>query len=162
MAHLPLKKAVVAALAGAAVALAGSASAQQTTSPFYVGGDLGKADFGGDDNDFWRVTAGYSFSRTWAAELGRSDFGDLPGGVEATAWELLGVGSLPVGERLSAYGKVGLARIKPGTADHTNELTFAVGARYGLTRRFDLTAQWQRYNTDEEIDVWSVGILWKF
>ena len=82
--------------------------------------------------------------------------------MEATAWELVGVGSMPIAERLSAYGLLGLARIKPGTADHANELTFGVGAQYELTRRFDVRAQWQRYNTDEDIDVLSIGVLWKF
>ncbi len=154
---------VFAAMLGAgALSVCTAAAAQQTAPGFYAGGDLGKADFGGDKNDFYRLTAGYGFSRRWAAEISRSDFGDLPPGVEATAWELVGVGSLPLADRLSAYGKLGIARIKPGTADHTNELTFAAGARYELTRRLDVTAQWQRYNTDDDIDVWSVGVIWKF
>lgn len=154
---------VAAAIIGAAaIAVCGAVFAQQTAPGFYVGGDLGKADFGGDKNDFWRLTAGYRFGGRFAVELSRSDFGDLPGGVEATAWELAGLGLLPIADRLSAYGLLGLARIKPGTADHVNELTFGVGAQYELTRRFDVRAQWQRYNTDEDIDVMSIGVLWKF
>lgn len=63
--------------------------------------------------------------------------------MEATAWELVGLGSVPIAERLSAYGSLGIARIKPGTADHTMELTFGAGAQYELTRRFDVRAQWR-------------------
>jgi OmpA-OmpF porin, OOP family len=101
--------------------------------------------------------------------------------IEATAWELVAVGSLPVAERFSLFGKLGLYRADTdvsiaftgaGTAtdnDSNTDLTFGVGARYDFTRNLGLRAERQRYSDvkagdfgDSNVDVLSLGIIYRF
>jgi len=104
---------------------------------FYVGGSFGQATYRGkcpaptanapcnDDDNAWRLFAGYQFNRYVSlelgfADLGRTSVGGIPGpsGIsffssrtietEITAWDLAVIAALPFGERLSLLGRVGL------------------------------------------------------
>src|SRR5918999_616226 len=111
------------------IAFAGPAFAQDTA--FYVGGALGQAqvdiDCTGatscDEKDTsWKIFGGYQFNRNLAIELGYINFGEAtasgptpPFGTtsvkfESTAFELVGVGSMPIADRFSIFGKLGLYR----------------------------------------------------
>ncbi|HEY9530650.1 MAG TPA: outer membrane beta-barrel protein, partial [Burkholderiales bacterium] len=46
--------------------------------------------------------------------------------------------------------------------DDSTELTFGVGAQYDVSRNLGIRAQWQRYGADEDIDVISLGVVFKF
>jgi OOP family OmpA-OmpF porin len=180
-----------------AIAVAVPASAQDTG--FYVGASIGQSEAGEtctgvagpgvscDDKDTaWRILAGYQFNRNFAAEFGYTDLGEVsasgPGGsvsVETTAWELVGVGLLPLVDKFSAYGKIGLYRAEtdatvnvPGFAsasESNTDLTFGIGARYDFTRNLGVRAEWQRYQDvgggdigEDDVDVISIGVVWKF
>jgi OmpA-OmpF porin, OOP family len=138
-----------------------------------------------DDNDTsWKIFGGYQFTRNFAAELGYADFGEATASfgslretIEATAFEIVGVGMFPVVDRLSVFGKLGFYR---GEVDDTSnfgfsasesntDLTFGLGARYDFTRNLAVRAEWQRYTDlggpsigESDIDVISIGVLWKF
>jgi OOP family OmpA-OmpF porin len=156
---------------------------------FYVGGSLGQSKFDGvclsgltscDEKDnSWKVFGGYQLNRNFAIELGYTDLGQAnvrgPGGtasVEATALEFMAVGMLPVADRLSVYGKLGVYRgeiearnsLGFSASDDGTELTFAFGARYDFTRNLAVRAEWQQYKdfSDIDINVLSVGILYRF
>lgn len=181
---------------GMALVLASAAAAAQDKG-FYAGGAIGQTkakDFcdglGGtgiscDDTDqAWKVFGGYQFTRNFAAEFGYIDagsvtasFGTLREEIEATAFELVGVGILPVVDKFSVYGKLGLyrAEIEDRTnfgfsADETNtDITFGFGVRYDFGGRFAVRAQWQRYQDvgggdigESDVDVMSVGFLVRF
>src|SRR5688572_22221870 len=86
------------------------------TNPFT---DAGVAAVSADEKDMaWKLQAGYQFSPRWGAEAGYVDFGDYSvsgtGGtfarVDARAWTLAGVGTLPFGNKLAAFVKVGVFR----------------------------------------------------
>jgi opacity protein-like surface antigen len=47
-------------------------------------------------------------------------------------------------------------------SDDSTELTFGVGAQYDVSRNLGVRAQWQRYGADEDVDVISVGVVFKF
>src|SRR5687767_10640207 len=101
----------------AALAFSGSAAAQSSVNSWYIGGTLGQAELkdacaGVSDCDekdtAWRILGGYQFNRHFAAELGYHDLGEAsaPAGTsEANAWELVGIGSYPIANQFSIYGK---------------------------------------------------------
>jgi OOP family OmpA-OmpF porin len=196
----------VVALASA-VAFAGPAFAQDTG--FYVGGALGQSsadvDCTGtiscDDKDnSWKILVGYQFNRNFSLEFGYADlgaatattppipfppFGTIPGAnlkIETTTWELVGVGSVPIADRFSIYGKVGLYRADTETravftdgvsgseSDSSTSLTFGLGLRYDFTQNLGVRAEWQRYGDVSEaasgeefdIDVISIGVIFRF
>lgn len=196
-----MKQIIGAALVSAAM-LAGSASAQGIDRhSFYLGGHIGEAtakgacdDFSGasgvscsDSDTSWKILAGYQINRNFAAELGYIDLGEVkasgPGGtasIKSQAFDLVGVGILPLGDRFSVYGKLGIyhatsdaqARtvlLNADASDDATDLTFGFGASFDITRQFALRGEWQRY-TDvggsdigkADVDVFSVGALWRF
>jgi OmpA-OmpF porin, OOP family len=167
---------------------------------FYAGGAIGQTkvqDFCDgvsgagvrceDTDTAWKVIGGYHFNPHFALEVGYINFGEVdatgPGGtvsIESTAFELVGVGVLPLSQGFSLYGKIGLYRAETeGVAntflvtdrvkETTTDLTFGVGARFDVTRRIALRAEWQRYQDvgggdigETDVDVISAGVLVKF
>lgn len=194
-------KVLVAGLFGAAVALSAPAAFAQAQADrgwyggFSIGQSKADCDTSGtglscDDSDTaWKIFGGYQINRTWGVELGYTDLGEISatgGGVninvESTAWDLVGVGTFPINNQFSVYGKLGFYRaetevssnVAGGSGDkNTTDFTFGVGVRYDFTRNVGLRAEWQRYsgveapNTtvtagDSDIDVLSVAVIWRF
>jgi OmpA-OmpF porin, OOP family len=79
--------------------------------------------------------------------------------------EIVAVGMFPVMDKLSVIGKLGFANVEVDTpvgSDDKTELTYGVGVQYDFTRNLGARAQWQRYDTDNEVDLLSVGIVYRF
>jgi OOP family OmpA-OmpF porin len=158
------KKWLVAMLGAAAMTVSAGALAQQTVPGFYVGADVGQADFGDEDDTAFRILGGYQFHRNVAAEVGYSLLFDK-GGAEVTALELVAVGSFPLANQLSVLGKLGFANVDVETrfgSDDKTELTYGLGLQYDFTRNLGARLQWQRYDTDEEVDLISIGVIYRF
>jgi len=177
-----IKALLVIAGFSAAAGLAGPASAQMSDimSSAYVGASFGTSDFGDtcsgfagcDDKDSaWKIFGGYQVNRTFAVELGYTNLGEasIPGGgVELTAWELLGIAAIPVGP-VSLYGKLGFARGEAegtgafsGSSDSGTDLTYGIGVQYDFTKQLGIRGEWQRYDFDEAVDVMSIGVVFRF
>ena len=168
----------------AALGLAGSAVAQPSLSSVYLGGTLGEAELKDacqglascDDKDTaWRILGGYQFNRHFAAEVGYHDLGEAsaPGGrAEATAWELVGIGTLPLASQLSLYGKLGVYRGEleaAGIEESNTDLTYGLGVQYDFAKAIGVRGEWQRYEklgggalVETDADVLSVGVLYRF
>lgn len=195
---MKMKKTTLAAALAVTTAFAGSAFAQRTPDAgWYAGLSIGQSEADGtcsgivglnvscDDKDTaWKIFGGYQINRTFAAEFGYTDLGEVtasvPGAsakVESTAWELVGIGALPVGERFSLYGKLGLYRAEtefsatglPRIKEDNTDLTYGFGVRYDFARNFGVRAEWQRYSDvgggqigEDDIDVLSIGAIWRF
>jgi OOP family OmpA-OmpF porin len=168
-----LKGWIAALLACTTMLLSAAALAQkQSDTGWYAGASLGRADLGPDTDTALKIFGGYQINRSFAAELGYSDFGDVTVGnnsVSASAWELTGLGKFPLGNQLYVFGLAGLAKIKAETtisglrvSDDSTELTFGFGLQYDFSPKAGARLQWQRYDTSSEIDVVSVGVLYKF
>jgi opacity protein-like surface antigen len=141
-----------------------------------VGASIGQADLDIDKDTAWKASIGYQINRTFAAEVGYTNLGEVSEGVgplsaeaEATAWEVIGIAKFPVANQLSIYGLAGIAMAEVegrvlgvSFSDDSTELTFGVGAQYDVSRNLGVRAQWQRYGADEDIDVISVGVVFKF
>jgi OOP family OmpA-OmpF porin len=169
------------ALAGPYIgAAAGQAKARDACSGVVAGTNCDEKDTS------WRLFGGYQLNRNFAAELAYTDLGsskaDSPGGsatFDASAWELSGIGSIPITGGLSAYGKLGAYYGKVegkgtgaflGSGSDTNTgLTFGAGAQYDFTKNLGLRAEWQRYKDmggdttgKSDIDNMMVGVLFRF
>ena len=199
-------KCTATAVAAAALAMLIATPAWSQDAGFYLGASIGQSqakdfcdDSGGfscDDKDTaWKLFGGYQFNRHLAVEAGYTDLGEVGlsgavggvsvrGTIEVTAFELMGVGSIPVMDRFSLYGKLGLyhaetkrnitGTLGPITStdndkETNTDLTFAFGARFDITRNLGLRAEWQRYLDvgggeigEDDVDVLSVGMLWRF
>jgi OOP family OmpA-OmpF porin len=193
------RKAALAALLGGILAAGWSSAglAQMRGGPdsgFYAGAAIGQSDAGCkglpsgatcDPKDTaWRVLGGWQLNRHFGAEIAYTDFGEFTSSlgadeqtIEVNAFELVGVGTYPLAEGFSLYGKLGLYRAESDgstntgfSASHTNTaLTFGAGGRYDFNRNFGLRVEWQRYSDvgggefeEDDIDMLSVGVIWKF
>jgi OmpA-OmpF porin, OOP family len=156
------KKWLAAILGAAAMAASAGAFAQHTSgSPFYVGIDVGNADFGSDDDTAFKLFAGYQFHPNVAAEAAYGMLYDK-GGTEANSLELVAVPMFPVANQFSVFGKFGFAHIDVDPGDRNTEITYGIGVQYDAAPKIGVRAQWQRYETDQEIDFLSVGVVVRF
>ena len=156
------KKWLVAMLGSAALTVSAGAIAQQTFAPgFYIGAEVGQADFGSADDTAFKLIGGYQFHRNVAAEAGYGMLFDK-GGTEVTALELVAVGMFPVMDKLSVIGKLGFAQVDIEGGSDDIELTYGVGLQYDFLRNLGARVQWQRYDSDPEADLLSVGIVFRF
>ena len=162
------KKWLVAVLGGAAMVLSTGALAQKqaATQGFYVGGDFGKFDIADEDDTAFKILGGYQFHRNFSAEFSYGNLFDKSG-VEITTWELVGVGTFPLGNNLSVLGKLGFAMWDADAgifgSDDGTDLTFGVGVQYDLNPKLAIRGQWQRYDvSDEDADLFSIGLIYRF
>jgi len=138
------------AATAAAAMLSAPALAQMQTHDergLYLGGSLGV----NDGESAWRLFGGYRAHRNAAVELGFADLGEMTLGgtpVNSDAWELTGLGILPLSERVSAYGRLGFYRGEArggGFIENNTDLTFGLGAQYEVNRNLGVRLEWQRY-----------------
>jgi OOP family OmpA-OmpF porin len=171
------KQWMVAMLGAAAMLLSFGAAAQKQQSPaqtgWYAGGSIGNADLGPDDDIALKVFGGYQIDPIFSVEFGYTDLGDASvrgTTVEANALELVGLARLPLSDkRFSLYGLLGIAKVEVEASafgvrvsDDSTELTLGLGMQYDFSPQIALRGQWQRYDTDQEIDVLSVGFIYRF
>jgi OmpA-OmpF porin, OOP family len=182
-----MRKSAIAAIAFAVVLFSAPAAAQMGMSSVYVGGSLGQSEAkdvcegipGCDEKDTaWRLFGGFQLTPMFAIEVGYTDLGEVsaPGiSAESTALDLSVIAAFPIGESFSIYGRLGGYRAETEaragilTADDSNTgLTFGIGAGFNLSRNLGLRAEWQRYadvgddDDESDIDVLSIGVLWRF
>lgn len=193
------KKAVAAVMAMGGLLASQAAVAQAMPDRgWYAGGSIGQADYeceaspglACDTKDTaWKILGGYQVNRNFAVEFGYTNLGELSVSgagaritLETTAWEVVGLGSFPVANQFSIYGKLGFYR---GEADvssnvaggsgsrNSTDLTYGLGARYDFSRNLGMRVEWQRYGKveapsttvsagDSDIDVLSLGVVWRF
>ncbi len=197
-----------------AIALTGFVAATVGISPlvlaqdagFYVGAALGQSKLKDacegvtlacdDKGTGWKIFGGYQFNKNFGAEIGYVDLGKatangvitgvaVSANAKAKGWELLGVGTFPIADKFSAYGKLGFFRwdvdvsataVVPGfsatasASDKGTDFTFGVGLKYDFTKNVGARLEWQRYNGlgdsattgTSDVDLFSLGIVFKF
>lgn len=171
-------------LAAAAVALTlGSGLAMAADTPYYIGGDVGKASQRVDGNaqkrssDSYSIFGGYKLNENFAVEAAYTDLGKVEfGGVTAKnkVYSLDGIARAPLGNNFGIYGKVGLAYAQRdysaglGDDDKTG-LKLGVGVDYALTKNVSLRAEATRYNNmpdgngfNKKVDRLGVGLAYQF
>jgi OOP family OmpA-OmpF porin len=164
----------LAVAAGLALALPVAAQSARDDAPhFYAGGSVGQNDH---EEMSWGAFGGYQVNRWLGAEFGYKDLGrQVIGGttIDASAWELVGVGRIPIFDRFAAYGKLGgyMGRAHGGGVnENTTDLTYGAGLEYGFTPNVAVRGEWQRYRelggggfgANSDLDVASVSVLYRF
>lgn len=188
-----MKKTIFAVLAG--FLAMGAAQAQSTTTTAandapraYVGVGVGavKDSITGDHKRSTRIFGGYEFDQNWAVEggysyLGKSGFyvplqNDIPHvGVKSQSVYLAAKYTVPLSERTSVYGKLGLAHAEakyssqaPGWnfKDNTNGVYGALGVQTRLTENVSLFAEYERngkqLRNGADNKVFSAGVKYGF
>ncbi|BFM11992.1 hypothetical protein R50072_21450 [Simiduia litorea] len=162
----------IAALGIALVSMANVFAEPNTDSGFSIGIDAGRADahdscdrlIDCDNSDTsTRIDVGYDFNRVWSAEFGYTSFGtlfdshdnNLNASQEANAWTLSGIASLPLGERFSAFGRLGVARYEtnnsgtvqgvPVKNDSDLKPYLGAGVNFYMSQHFALRGEFQYY-----------------
>jgi OOP family OmpA-OmpF porin len=162
-------------------------------SSFEIEGGAGAALAGGDDKDNGsRLGAGYMFTRNFGVEAGWVDFGKakrggaLPGLSTAREGEVrangpffAGVASVPLSERFSAFGKLGVidARIDAsGDSDMTSFMETAewrplvgIGGAYQVSRNWAIQTEYGKYSKtgdkdrtgEVRVSMISIGMLYR-
>ena len=150
-----------------------------------------------DDNDTgYKFQLGYKFSPNWALEGGYVDLGKFnynatfTGGtanaqVKASGINLAAVGTYPISEQFSIFGKLGFIDAKveenasatgpggagTGSASSTKVKTnYGFGASYSFSKDWGVRAEWERFsklgdnNTtgESDVDLLSVGVVFDF
>lgn len=160
-----MKRTMIAAL----VALGTCGLAQ--AGEFYVAGDITKTRFSGLGNDQgFSLSGGYKFNANWAAEAGYRFLGsDTESFVDgANKWtlsaryrsiQLSALGSLPLTEQFSLFGRLGYGTIKAQESvavtsgaisagwrgkEYDSGFLLGVGAEYALTKQFSVRGEYQR------------------
>ncbi len=123
--------------------------------PFYGGLNIGQFKIndcnGSCTGTGYKLSAGYQFNPSVAAEVSYADSGKIEG-VTANAFGVAAVGTLPVGNKISLLGRVGLnnAKIKgDGGSESNTSLGFGVGAAYALSPTVDLSLEFERFKFKE-------------
>jgi OOP family OmpA-OmpF porin len=137
-----------------------------------------------DKSTAWSVFIGAQIHRNFAIEVGYREFGEMavtvPGSltsIDAKAFELLGVGILPIGDKLALYGKLGAyfgetdnevstpLGVTPGKDSNIN-LTYGAGAEWEFMKQLRLRVEYQRYQemsgSDVHLDAVSLGLVYRF
>lgn len=179
-----MKKLISSAAIIAAVSLSSSVMADDHS--LYLGASLGQTrvdfenvsgvDINDDKDTSWKVYAGYNLNEYVAFELAYHDFGkseatisNVNVDIDADGYSLSALGKLPVSEQFSVFGRLGYIHVDAearaaGTTVGTDadDVVFGLGAEYAVNEAVSLRAEWERVNTDDELDTVSAGIVYNF
>lgn len=184
---------------GLSAAMPLAAHAQAATPGAYVGIGLGQSTTQDVQCDplpicdkkgaAWKFYGGWQFHRNFAAEVGYTDLGRFRDGtpgvfteeIKTRLSEATLVGSYPVTERFSVFGKVGAyyaaskytATGSSGTqyVNRTNGgPTYGGALQYFVWTNLAVRGEFQRYRklwgggtlVESDVDLWTVGLLAKF
>ncbi len=196
-----MKKIAAAVLLSTAVA----APAFAADSGFYAGVTVGQARlkapagviFSKSTDTIGGILGGYQFDKNWGAELFYSSTGRFSG-TDPTAssinsgrgdvWGINAVGTLPLSDMFSLYGKVGVASVKTKASGYViatgaptalsgathSTMTGGLGVLFNVTPAIGIRLGWERYRgavtgsstagakSDFDVDAWTVGGVFRF
>jgi OOP family OmpA-OmpF porin len=161
-------------------------------SPFYVGGSVGGSDFRGDcpsvfnscdrKDTGWKIFGGMQFSPWFGVETAYVDLGKIKtdaGDAKVHGVPIDLVGSIPFTgfPQLVPFAKLGTVYTHsdvsgiPNAGNSSNgwDWTYGVGLKYYITPPLAIRGEWERFrtkgilgNTNDDVDLWSVGLEWHF
>ena len=186
-------------LVASALAISAALAANQASAQAFAGGSIGQSDI--DDevaaglitagtvdgkDTAWKIFGGYMFNRHFGVEgayvnLGAASYSGnffgspVTGGkVEVTGFNVAALGSYPINEQFSVFGKIGLFLWDAEASDTTGgvpfsakedgtDLSFGVGLGYNFTRNLGVRLEWEMFEAaDADATLLSIGIAWRF
>lgn len=170
--------------------LAGTAAAQSNAYVFGAIGDassdvaLGGLNRVDDDNNSLKVGLGYAFLPNMSVELAYQDFSrhdgetDCPPGfaclvipvsarADLTGISLAAVGSVPLSDSLSVYGKIGIFSwdvefegISSAFDDSGEDLLYGAGLKWSIDDRWSIFGEYE--GVDLDLDIIQIGVSLNF
>lgn len=168
-----MKKLAFAVLLSAVVA----APAVAADTPFYIGVKAGTADKKvtgtSESSGAFGVFGGYAFNPNFAVELGYTDLGSVASGaIKFTTFDVSAVGSYPINEQFSLYGKLGMANTKEkgfGASETRSAVTFGLGGQLNVNQSVGFRLGFDRHSfgggttfVKGDSDLVSVAALFRF
>jgi len=186
-------------LVASALAISAALAANQASAQAFAGGSIGQSDI--DDevaaglitagtvdgkDTAWKIFGGYMFNRHFGVEgayvnLGEASYSGnffgapVTGGkIEVSGFNLAALGSYPINEQFSVFGKIGLFLWDAEASDTTGgvpfsakedgtDLSFGVGLGYNFTRNLGVRLEWEMVEAaDADATLLSIGIAWRF
>ena len=169
-----MKQLILALATIAAASAVGAVQAQtiDNTAPHaYVG--IGAATTKDQDTDDYRVSpkvfGGYQATPNVGVEAGYTKLHNEAGYASNGSY-IAGTYTVPLGERFSAVGKLGVEHSErtdyARRTDRDNGVYAGVGLQYALNPRLAVTADYERYGKDKSIgakaDTYTVGLKYGF
>lgn len=155
----------------ASLAILSSAAMAADQPYFYAGGDLGSTKLEGADRETsFGGFAGYQFNQNFALEagirrLGEADFSGV--NVKANQYSLSGVGTIPLSNGFSVFGRLGYNRVNlkasgfgMSDSDHDDEVLYGAGVGYKFSDTITGRLEVQKPHSD--ITNVSVGVAFRF
>ncbi|MBD1389628.1 outer membrane beta-barrel protein [Neiella sp. HB171785] len=161
--------------------MTGSAFAQ---NGFYAGASIGQTTIDAcsgidncDDEDIgWKIVGGWALNSNLAFEAAWVDFGEVDGAIDGSkisaeidGWSVAAKGTLPLNDQFALFGKFGMIMwdvegggAASGIDDDGNDPLYGLGAEYTFTDQLSIVGEWEWYDIDEDVDLFSVGVLYKF
>ena len=154
-------------------------SEARATAPFF-GGSVASCD---EKDTAFKFFLGYRVNPNFAIEGSYFNYGEvsfsgqlsgfpISASVEPTAFGVAAVGILPLGNRFSLFGKLGLLASEvdasvnvagfPGSESESETgLHMGIGAMFDVSSSVAIRAEWER-NDELEVDMISVGVQVRF
>jgi OOP family OmpA-OmpF porin len=151
-----------------------------------------------DDNDRdrgFKLFGGYQYNKYFAVEAGYFDLGQfgfvantapagsLSGNIKIRGLNLDAVGTLPITEKFSAFGRIGVAYahtdgsfagtgavnvLNPSPSARDTNLKVGLGVQYAMTDALSLRAEIERYRINDavgnkgDVDLATIGLVYRF
>ena len=133
----------------------------------------------------FKILGGYQVNQNFGVEFAYTDLGEATASfagfgsiaIAAKGLELLGVGTMPINQQWSVYGKLGLFRWDVDAKDGTGlvgsvsatgiDLTYGFGVKYNFAKNAALRVEYQQYNNvgdfnttgRADVSVMGVGVI---
>jgi OOP family OmpA-OmpF porin len=130
------------------------AAAPAVAADMYVGVKAGsvsnKVNTSESSNSFG-ISGGYTINPNFAVEVGYTDLGDVASGViKFSALEISAVGSYPINEQFSLFGKLGMANTTEKLSALSLEgkrtaATYGLGGQYNVSPTIGVRLGWEHY-----------------
>ncbi|MBI3221968.1 MAG: porin family protein [Nitrosomonadales bacterium] len=169
-----MKKIAIAALLSSLV------SVPAVAADFYAGIKLGQTKYSysnltKNNPTGLGILGGYTINNNFAIEAEYTDLGNLAAaGLTATntAFSISAVGSYPINDQFSVFGKLGIARATmkqtPAYTAKNTSATYGLGGQYNASQSVGIRLGWDRYKIGDAItntanaDIYSVAGVFKF
>ncbi len=130
--------------------------------------------FGVDANDTgYKLFASFTAANGLGIEGGYVDFGSpedivggFPGEIDASGWNLYGVGNLPLSDGVDLFAKAGFVSWEADSiidgllvdTDDGTDLALGLGARWNSGGSFGLRTEFDWFDIDEADSIWMVSL----
>lgn len=160
--------------------LAAFAAAPAVAADFYAGVKLGQANYNysnltKNNPTGFGVFGGYTINQNFAVEAEYIDLGSIAAAglsSKTDAWGVSAIGSYPINEQFSVFGKLGFARSTmkqtPAYTAKNTSATYGLGGQYNASQSVGVRFGWERYKVGDArtntagVNLYSVAGVFKF